>query len=213
MFRPRTACKADLETAAERFALYVEGARDRDVLRLFARKLSPELARVMDPCVRILGGRKPERAAQLFGRMLAEAGEDARVMPSAICVLDRDDPLRVDSDYPNCDALEFSVWKRRQIESYLLVPSAIRRCIRTRRDNAKLAGLLAHSLPDPENEPAFRELDAKRVLGANGPIARVLGRPLQAREIVRNMSPVDIHPDVKDLLGRIRDQLGTDARR
>ena len=39
MFRPRAACQADLETAAERFALYVEGARDRDVLRLFVQSV------------------------------------------------------------------------------------------------------------------------------------------------------------------------------
>ena len=57
----------------------------------------------------------------------------------------------------------------------------------------------------------FAELDAKRVLGARGPIASYLGRPLRAREIIRNMTPLDIHADVKEVLARVRDRLGTDA--
>ncbi|MCP5039393.1 MAG: hypothetical protein GY944_00100 [bacterium] len=207
MFRPRAARKADLASAPERFALYVEGPRDRDVLRLFAQRLSPELARTMDPCVRILGGRKPDRAAALFGEMVASAAEASHATPRALCVLDRDDPLRLSDHYPECSALEFVVWKRRQIESYLLVPGAIRLCVAKGRDNAKMDRVLETSLPEPDNEHAFRELDAKRVLGARGPIASVLGRPLRAREIVRNMSPLDIHPDVKDVLGRVRDHL------
>lgn len=209
MFRPRAHRKADLASAPKRFALYVEGPRDRDVLRLFARRLSPELARAMDPCVRILGGRKPNRAVELFGRMVAEAAEAAHAKPRGLCVLDRDDPRVLRDDYPEHAELEFVVWKRRQIESYLLVPGAIRRCVSRRRDDAVMHRILESSLPAPDNEPAFEELDAKRVLGARGPIAGVLGRTLRPEEIVRNMSPLDIHADVKDVLVRVRDHLAT----
>ncbi len=207
MFRPRTARKRDLVNASQRFALYVEGPRDRDVLRSFAQRLSPELARAMDPCVRILGGRKPERAAALFDEWVDQAAEEARTVPRGLCVLDRDDPASLRDANPQHDRLEFVVWKRRQIESYLLVPGAIRRCVSNGRDHAMLGRVLDSALPAPDNERAFRDLDAKRVLGARGPIAGVLGRPLRPRDIVRNMSPVEIHADVKHVLGRVRDHI------
>ncbi|MDP6980309.1 MAG: hypothetical protein QF570_17195 [Myxococcota bacterium] len=210
MFRPRTGRKRDLAAASKRFALYVEGPRDRDVLRAFAQRLSPELARAMDPCIRILGGRKPDRAAELFGKLVDQATE--YVSPRALCVLDRDDPTRLRDAYPERERLEFVVWRRRQIESYLLVPGAIRRCIPNRRDHAKIDRVIELQLPACDNEPAFRDLDAKRVLGARGPIADVLGRPLRPREIVRNMSPLDIHHDVKEVLTRVRDHIEVPAR-
>ncbi len=219
MFRPRTTRRSDLATASLRFALYVEGPRDRDVLRLFAKKLSPELARAMDSCVCILGGRRPKRATELFGRMVEKAAEDDRVAPRGMCVLDRDDPLRLGNDpgsgfggdNASKSELEFVVWKRRQIESYLLVPGAIRRCIPKHRDEPQLDHMLGSWLPDPGNEHAFRSLDAKKVIGACGPIADYLGRPLQAQEIVRNMTPLDIHTDVKEVLVRVRDHLASPA--
>ena len=212
MFRPRTARKRDLVTASERFAMYVEGPRDRDVLRLFAQRLSPELSRAMDPCMRILGGRKPDRAARLFAELADQAHEEGRTVPRGLCVLDRDDPTSVPDIYPEQDRLEFVVWNRRQIESYLLVPGAIQRCVGNGRDAAKVERVLESALPAPENEHGFREVDAKRLLGARGPIANILGRPLRARDIVRNMSPVDIHEDVKDVLGRVRDRIEVPAR-
>lgn len=230
MFRPKVTNKYDLATASERFALYVEGPRDRDVLRLFAKKLSPELAAAMDPCVRILGGRQPDRAARLFERLLTDAAGAANknaAAPTGLCVLDRDDPRHEHPDPnkahgtgsetggegpPKTRALEFVVWKRRQIESYLMVPSAIRRCVTKQSaanaDHQILDQVLARTLPDPDNEAAFRKLDAKRVLGARGPIASFLGRPLRAQEIVRNMTPLDVHPDVKEVLARVRDHIG-----
>lgn len=207
VFRPRAARKRDLATASLLFALYVEGPRDRDVLRQFAQKLSPELARVMDPCVCILGGRQPDRAVELFGYMVERAVESDGGAPRGICVLDRDDPLLFKNDHPERSELEFVVWKRRQIESYLMVPHAIRRCISKHRDDPQLDRMLASWLPDPDNEEAFRKLDAKKMLGARGPIANYLGRPLRAQEIVRNMTPLDIHADVKEVLARIRDHL------
>lgn len=220
MFRPRAARKSDLAKASLRFALYVEGPRDHDVLRLFAQKLSPELARVMDPCVRILGGRQPARAAELFGSMVERAVESDEGAPRGLCVLDRDDPLLFTSNatsaFTRDDAenteLEFVVWKRRQIESYLMVPCAIRRCLSKHRSDSQLDRMLESWLPDPSDEDAFRKLDAKRVLGVRGPIANYLGRPLRAQEIVRNMSPLDVHTDVKEVLARVRDHLGSSSR-
>ncbi len=224
MFRPKTARRSDLATASLRFALYVEGPRDRDVLRLFAKKLSPELARAMDSCVCILGGRQPDRATELFGRMVEQAAEDDRIAPRGMCLLDRDDPRPLGGGLgggferapkgaaAGAGDLEFVVWRRRQIESYLLVPRAIRQCMPERRNGSQIDRMLDSWLPDPDNEPAFRSLDAKKVIGSRGPIADYLGRPLRAQEIVRNMTPLDIHTDVKEVLARVRDHLASPAQ-
>jgi hypothetical protein len=214
VFRPRAANKDDLATAARRFALYVEGPRDRNVLRLFAQKLSPELARAMDSCVQILGGRQPERAVELFGRMVERAAREDADAPRGLCILDRDDPERhgdalPEAFAPGASRLEFVVWKRRQIASYLIVPRAIRGCLARHRDDPQLDHCLEAWLPDPSDERAFCRLNAKQTLGARGPIAGYLGRPLRAQEIVRSMTPLEIHQDVKDVLAYVRDRLCT----
>lgn len=214
MFRPKAAHKGDLATASRRFVLFVEGPRDRDVLRLFAQKLSPELARAMDSCVRILGGRQPDRAAELFGQMVEQAARNNGEPPKGLCILDRDDPDRLGSAYPKnfdpeASELEFVIWKRRQIESYLLVPRAIGRCLARHGNHHQLDHLLEAWLPDPSDENEFRSLNAKQVLGARGPIASYLGRPLRAQEIVRGMTPLEIHDDIKAVLAHVRDRLGS----
>jgi hypothetical protein len=208
VYRPSASPNRDLSTAPRRFALYVEGPRDRDVLRQFANKLSPELARTMDPCVQILGGRRPERAAKLFRSKVSQADSGDETPPTALCILDRDDPVNCRNDFPEEPGLDFVIWKRRQIESYLMVPRAIRNCCRSTRHSPALDHLLDVLIPDPGDEAKLRDLDAKRVLAAQGPIARVVGRPLRARDIVRSMSPLDVHADVRGVLAVIRDQLG-----
>jgi hypothetical protein len=132
--------------------------------------------------------------------------------PQGLCILDRDDPDRLGSAYPKnfdpeASALEFVIWKRRQIESYLLVPRAIRRCLAKHGNRHQLDRLLESWLPDPSDENEFRRLNAKQVLGARGPIANYLGRPLRAQEIVRGMTPLEIHDDIKAVLAHVRDRL------
>ena len=73
---------------AARFVLYVEGPRDCDLLRTFARHLSPALARAVGASAVILGGRRPARAQEHF-RDLGGASAGVR----ALCVLDRDDEV------------------------------------------------------------------------------------------------------------------------
>jgi hypothetical protein len=207
VFDPITAEPGALVSAPSRFALYVEGPRDRDILRLFARKLSPRLARTMDPCVKILGGRRPRRAAELFRLFSAQAEPEQPIAPRGLCVLDSDKGDASHDVFPDEPRLDYFVWSRRHIESYLLVPDAIRECLRSPRLDASIDSLLSHHIPDPSDEAQLRDLDAKRLLGKPGPIARVLGRPLLPREIVRSMSPVDIHSDVRELLMRVSTNL------
>ncbi len=183
------------------FVLYVEGPRDRDLLRTWAQRVSPILARAIAECTVILGGRQPARAVAHF-RELRARGEAER----GLCVLDRDGEsgaLRLADEEPG---LDFFTWRRRHIESYLLVPEAIRRSARTPAD-LRVVRSLRELLPPADDEAALADLDAKRLLARHGPLDQLLGS-LPPSRIARAMRAEELHPDVRDLLDRVRAGLG-----
>lgn len=189
------------------FVVYVEGPRDRDILRMWAHRVSPPLARNLAANAVILGGRQPARALEHF-RELARAGGDVR----ALCVLDRDHgthaPLDAEAEEPG---LGFYTWSRRHIESYLLVPAAIRRALRLDPHDSRVDRVLREHLPSPEDESAMAGLDAKRLLDARGPLARGLGVQLVPGRIARAMREAELHRDVLACLDRIREVAGLPA--
>ena len=183
------------------FTVYVEGARDGEILRGWARRLSPPFARSLRNVLVILGGRRPERARSHLDALRLDH-------PSArgLCILDRDAAaLRVDER----DGLEAFCWRRRHIESYLLVPAAIRRSARFDSEHAALLErILRQHVPDGADEGALESFDAKRLLGPKGPIARELKRPLRAGRIARAMRAEELHPEVQGLIERLGEGLG-----
>jgi hypothetical protein len=187
------------------FVLYVEGPCDRDILRVWARCLSPLLARALESsAVVLLGGRQPARALEHFRRL---GGATAGVR--GLVVLDRDHH----SSEPDAAAvgepgLELFTWRRRHIESYVLVPSAMRRALGLASDDSRAGRLLEDHLPDPGDEDAHRQLNAKRLLGSKGPLARRLGQDLSPGGIARCMRADELHVDVIELYARIREGLG-----
>jgi hypothetical protein len=186
--------------------LFVEGPRDRDLLRCWARLLTPRLVRPLVGAALILGGRQPVRAvAHLEG--LRERGIAAR----GLCVLDRDGGPGIEPPDPDSAHLDLFTWSRRHIESYLLVPAAIQRALRGGGPAHALARLLRDELPPPGDERAWRDVDAKRLLDRKGPIAKHVGRPLDPGRIARAMRPDDLHPEVVGLLERIGGELGVAA--
>jgi hypothetical protein len=187
---------------ARRFVLYVEGPRDRDLLRIWARRVSHGLARSLESCVVIMGGRQPERAAEHFARV--QAGRDGA---SGLVVLDRDhhDPAH---DWAHGESLDLFTWPRRHIESYVLVPTAIRRAVGSAPDDPRVERLLAEHLPAADDDDAFLEVDAKRLLAAKGPLARGLGQPLSTADIARCMRLDELHDDVLGVLERVGAALG-----
>ncbi len=206
-----TISEEDLAASAPtRFALYLEGPRDRDILRNFAHRLSPRLARAMDPCVRILGGRRPARAVELFRDLADEAGP---ATPRGICILDRDTPHpgAPQEVLPDEPKLDFVVWGRRHIESYLVVPEAIRRCLARKADASSIDRFSADYLPQDIDEEYFHSFNAKHLLAGLGPIARTFGRPLRPRDIVHRMLPNEIHPDVRQVLATVSASLSEPA--
>jgi len=178
--------------------LYVEGPRDRDILEGWAGASSPPLARAIRDSSVILGGRQLARALRHF------AGE-AAARPGlwGLCVLDRDD----EAGPPGAvGGLEVFMWSRRHIESYLLVPAAIQRALRLPEHDGRLSRLLRQHLPETADEGTLRNLDAKRLLSASGPVARALGRPLALGRIARAMRADELHADVSGLLARLREK-------
>lgn len=182
------------------FVLYVEGPSDCDILRTWARLVSPPLSRELARSAVILGGRRPARAVDHF-RSLASDSAAGNAKARGLCVLDRDDHSAHSADDAP-EGLEFFTWPRRHIESYLLVPTAIRRCMRMAAGDPRLAGVLG-DLPGSGCEDRLRELDAKRLLAGKSALARELGSPLSAARIARCMRRSDLHEDILHLLGRL----------
>lgn len=185
------------------FLLYLEGPRDREILKNWCRRLAPALARAVDTSTVLLGGRQPLRAVA-HHRGLCDEGR----VPRGICILDRDGLPETPSWSDDTPGLEFFTWPRRHIESYLLVPAAILRGLPRRHDIPALERLVGEFLPDAGDEASFRELDAKHLLSARGPLGQVAGRDLRPGRIARNMTEAEMHPDVTSLLSRIREGCG-----
>jgi hypothetical protein len=183
----------------EEFILYVEGPRDREILRAWAYRLLPSMARRIIDAAVILGGRQPRRAIEHFrDRGGAESGV------RALCILDRDDGGAFHPTSEGENGLEFFTWTRRHIESYLLVPGALSRALCLGDRNPSLQRLLGEHLPDIDDEVAFRNVDAKRLLGPKGALPRALGRPIPLSGIARATRENELHPDVHEVFGRLR---------
>jgi hypothetical protein len=121
-------------------------------------------------------------------------------------VLDRDGEETPEP--PTEPGLEFFTWGRRHIESYLLVPDAIRRGLRIRDHDGHFDRLMRAHLPPLDDERALRDLDAKQLLGRKGPLARFQSRPVAPGRIARVMRREELHPDVRALFARIQSGLG-----
>ncbi len=183
------------------FVLYLEGARDRDIVCGWARRDSQPLGRAVAGAAVILGGRQPARAVTHFRRERAE-GRAQR----GLCVLDRDEAPRLEATEVLEPGLDVFTWRRRHIESYLLVPEAIRRGLRISPHEPR--GRSLHELlPDPGDESTLVDVDAKRLLRAHGELARAVGR-IHPGRIARAMRPEEYHDDVHALLARLRDGFG-----
>jgi hypothetical protein len=136
-----------------------------------------------------------------FQGLLAVGGEWR-----GLCVLDRDEALPACTGTPLEEGLDVFTWRRRHIESYLLVPDAIRRGLRISPDERRQR-TLRDLLPDPTDEAALGEFDAKRLLGRYGDLAQAVGRITPGR-IARTMRPEEFHADVHALLSRLREAFG-----
>lgn len=184
------------------FVIYLEGAADRAIVGGWCKRLLPALAGSLSRSVVILGGRQPARALEHFRSLGgAEAGQ------RGLCVLDRDDGLSAEpaGDEPG---LEFFTWGRRHIESYLLVPDAIRRGLGLPETDGRVDRLLREHIPPLGDDEAWRDLDAKRLLGRRGPLARSIGGPVPLARVARATRASELHEDVHTCFSLLRGVLG-----
>jgi hypothetical protein len=188
--------------SAERFLLFVEGARDRGILEGWSQRLVPALTRRLSHAAVILGGRQPARAIEHFRRVRSQAAGTR-----ALCLLDRDDGSAAGEPEAAEPGLEFFTWSRRHIESYLLVPAAIRRALRLREADGRVERVLRRHLPAAGDETAYRALDAKRLLGSNGVLPRELGCSIPLGQVARATRAEELHADVHALFVRLKGEL------
>ncbi len=225
--KPRSFRRQQLSSSRDgQFVLYVEGARDREILGCWARRIDSSLTRCIEQNTVILGGRRPARAVEDFQK---RGGLAAGY--SGLIVLDRDDHPRVDSEPVFRDlfskdespalgevivrperkgtvtseaGLELFVWSLRHIESYLLVPEAIRRMLGLEADDRRIERSIGATPSDPSPGATHEtSLHAKRILGSGGSLSEALGTELRAGEIARAMRPEEFHGDVRMLFDRI----------
>ena len=201
-FRPQSGASV-AEDLCENFFLYVEGPLDAEILRSWARRLSPHLARGLQRRFVILGGRRPARAVEHI-RAQNQAGRPGR----GLIVLDRDHHSSTPSSEIVESNLEVFTWSRRHIESYVLVRSAMGRLFGSEMDAARFSRLMEDHLPFLHDEEACCQVDAKRLLGRNGPLARETGGVISSVAIARAMRVDEFHDDVKELYRRIGVALG-----
>ncbi len=187
-----------------RFVLYVEGPRDQSLLEAWATRMSPRLGASLEDITVILGGRQPARAAEHF-RALRATEPTAR----ALCVLDRDADGPPPPPSVAEPGLDFFTWQRRHIESYLLVPGAIRRSLKLPTGDMRVERFFRAELPG--SEEGLGALDAKPLFAFRGEFERLLGRAVKPVHVARAMHVGELHPDVLDLLSRVRGGLGLDA--
>jgi hypothetical protein len=201
MLRADSVRAAGASGRAGGFVLYLEGPADRGVLEGWCRQLLPGHTRRLSRATVILGGRQPARAIEHFRGLGGAAGGNR-----GLCLLDRDDGARPALPDPPEPGLEFFTWGRRHIESYLLVPTAIRRGLNL--PDGRIERALRGCLPDPGDEPAWRELDAKRLLARTGPLAGEIDAPIRPARVARAMRRTEIHPDVHRFFERLARELG-----
>ena len=121
------------------FILYVEGPRDRSILRAWAQRLLPRRAPDVLADAVIMGGRRPARARRALSRA-------RRGLARALRARSRRGRRRRRSKAD--EGLEFFTWSRRHIESYLLVSGAIRRALSLPSSDHRLEAVLERELPE-----------------------------------------------------------------
>jgi hypothetical protein len=152
---------------------------------------------VVEDAAVILGGRRPARAIDHFRRERA-----AEPAARALCVLDRDDEAEAIAEAE--PGLEFFTWPQRHIESYLLVPAAIRRHARHPRDADYIEQLVVRLAAHARYRGRSGGVDAKRLLSPKGPLSRELGWAISPAGVARSMRREEIHPEVHELFERVR---------
>ena len=221
-----------LNLIARKVFVYVEGETDEELLRGWAEALgkSPELRSLSNDMPRVafvaLRGGSADEMLQFADRhfrgckLLGEGAE-------RVLVLDRNDGkwIRRAEQDPN-----LLVWRKRHVESYLLVPEAWERAARNAAENQfpiareAAAGAVRAFFKEQSRglevnwlnpaEQVFRDVDAKQMLfearanrgdGYDALTARLYDQQVVVtrRDVAVAMLPAEIHDDIKQVFEKI----------
>ena len=201
---------SDLLRARERGAiLYVEDGSDEDILREWARILEHPARKFFAlPNIRRLRGRLPKQARRHFSLLRTEFPE----LPG-LCLLDGNNR---DGKDEGADQAGFFVlqWRRYEIENYLLHPDAIRRFVErtTGTSPDEIDAEFRRQLPDGTDffgdHPLLRRVKASEDILL--PMLERAGRRTKKTDLYQLaavMKPEEIHPEVREKLDRIAEEL------
>ena len=171
--------------------LFVEGARDREILRIWARTISPLLSRKLEQITTILGGRQPKRATKQF-----ESIRNNNPKLKGLIVLDRDSEKKAGLLTTAVTNLSLFTWHRRHIESYLLNLAAIRKGL-GRRWNSRIENFLYEQVPF-DDESSLRNFDAKHLFSQEGIFGKNSDFSLSTRQVSKAMLRTHFHQDIEE---------------
>lgn len=188
-----------------RAILYCESESDARILEAWARRLDHPAARFFDnPFIHPLRGRRPHDARyHLFG--LRAVHEGVR----GLLLLDGDN-LGDDAHEIRAEGLGVHVWRRYEIENYLLIPSAVERFLKRDRSDLFVHSVFKEELPASVVEYPLRDIEAVMRIPASKSILPKLFEseqpPIRKADyyrIAESMKPDEIHPEVIEVLDKI----------
>ena len=188
-----------------RAVLYCEDESDARILEAWAKRLNHPATRFFEnPFTHRLRGRRPRDARHhLFG---------LRAVHDGVCgllLLDGDN-RGDDSHDLGAEGLDVHIWRRYEIENYLLVPAAIERFLGFHGDNLFVRSVFTGELPaSAYNDPLHDSEAVKRIPASRNILPKLFEssqppiRKADYYRIAEVMGPEEIHPEVKEVLDRI----------
>ncbi|MYE00686.1 MAG: AAA family ATPase [Alphaproteobacteria bacterium] len=188
-----------------RAVLYCEGESDRRILEAWAKRLDHPAGKFFrNPFLHPLGGRRTREARHhLFG--VRAVHKDIR----GLLLVDADGGE--DLHDLSADGLDIHVWRRYEIENYLLVPAAVARFLSGGEENdlfvrnAFMEELPASVLTDPlrDIEAVIRIPASKTIMPKLFDNTQLPLRKADYYRIAEAMKPEEIHPEVIQVLDKI----------
>ena len=202
--------------------LYVEGSSDIEILRLIAASMGKDDSLFDRIPYHVLGGRDPKSAREHYLGVRSFRDDCA-----GICLLDPDidrPGLQEAVRHHREEGLEFFIWQRRHLESYMLVPEAIARAANM---GAMFENQIIEAFRDflaarpravlfPENVEDYRKLhldwmetfDAKRWIFSPYPkdggfIHIHAGGNITPQHVAQCMTSDEVHEDVARFIERL----------
>lgn len=188
-----------------RAILYCEDESDARILEAWAKRLDHPAAQFFDnPFIHRLRGRRPHDARyHLFALRAVQEGV------CGLLLLDGDN-LGDDAHDIRAEGLGVHIWRRYEIENYLLVPTAIGRFLGRDRNDLFIRSVFVDELPasvfdNPlhDGEAVIRIPASKNVLPRLFEDEQPPIRKADYYRIAESMEQKEIHPEVVEVLDRI----------